>query len=70
MSTESTQVHHVVNHETGHVLGLKDPDQISPGVYDCLGNVSVMHSQFYGCAYNREWPTWNDHNTVVLLAEN
>lgn len=58
--------HHVVNHEVGHTLGLKDPDNTG----HCMGNISVMHSTFYGCSFDREWPTWNDHNTVVLIAEN
>jgi hypothetical protein len=37
----SATYHHVIGHETGHVLGLKDPDYSG----HCLGNVSIMHSR-------------------------
>jgi hypothetical protein len=51
----------IVNHETGHALGLRDG---GPG-YDgtgCTG--SVMHS--YGCS-NEPWPSQADRNSVESL---
>lgn len=54
--------HHIVNHETGHMFGLADPSYGS-----CLGDDSVMHSQFYGCAYTRYWPTSQDRSSVTAL---
>jgi len=50
-----------VNHETGHALGLRDPE--FPG--DCAD--SVMHNQFYNCAYNNA-PTASDLASVLNIA--
>jgi hypothetical protein len=36
--------HYIINHETGHILGLKD----GSGSTDCPG--SIMHSSDYGCS--------------------
>lgn len=55
--------HHTINHETGHVLGLKDPDWWG----QCAD--SVMHSGVYGCT-DREWPSWSDRDKVTRIAEN
>jgi hypothetical protein len=57
---------HVVNHETGHVLGLKDP----PPCLDSGGQTiqSVMHSSYYCAgASNLEWPTTNDRLVVISI---
>ncbi len=51
--------HHIINHETGHVLGLKDPDYYG----QCVD--SVMHSAYYGCGVEREWPSGADRQTVT-----
>lgn len=49
---------HLINHETGHVLGLADG--YKP---DCP--VSVMHPYYYGCPYNYPWPSLDlDHPSV------
>uniref|UniRef100_A0A831X930 ScyD/ScyE family protein n=1 Tax=Thermorudis peleae TaxID=1382356 RepID=A0A831X930_9BACT len=55
--------HHTINHETGHVRGLKDPDWWG----QCAD--SVMHSGVYGCT-DREWPSWSDRDKVTKIAEN
>lgn len=47
---------HTINHETGHVLGLKDGDGTCPG--------SIMHSKVYFCNENLEWPATIDLNSV------
>jgi len=52
--------HHVINHETGHILGLADPPY-----GDC--KVSVMHSAHYGCT-DREWPQSGDRVLVTDIA--
>ncbi len=54
--------HHIINHETGHVLGLKDPDYSG----HCVD--SVMHSTYYGCSTNREWPSPADRQTATTIA--
>jgi hypothetical protein len=54
--------HHIINHETGHVLGLKDPDYSG----HCVD--SVMHSTYYGCSTNREWPSAADRQTAATIA--
>lgn len=57
--------HHAINHETGHVLGLKDPDYIGDCPESQGGEASVMHSQFYyGCTVNLEWPSASDRASV------
>jgi hypothetical protein len=50
---------HVINHETGHVLGLRDGDGTCPD--------SIMHSIYYGCSVNREWPSAGDRSSVQSL---
>lgn len=54
---------HVVNHETGHVLGLAD------GTGSCP--YSIMHPSYYGCPGNGNppWPTGLDHDTVNRLID-
>ncbi len=54
--------HHIINHETGHVLGLKDPNYYG----QCMD--SVMHSTYYGCSTNREWPSAADLQAVGTIA--
>ena len=55
---------HVVNHETGHALGLADG--YAP---DCPSPASVMHPSYYGCgSTNVPWPSLGgDHPTVNQL---
>lgn len=55
---------HQVNHETGHVLGLKDPDYTGHCPVD-----SVMHSLAYGCSQDRQWPSSYDVSSVKTIAE-
>jgi hypothetical protein len=67
--------HHVVNHETGHVLGLRDggPQQPVPGPNPC--QFSIMHPDYYGCNGTGgwpnngqpEWPTSSDRTSVLSL---
>lgn len=54
---------HIVNHETGHALGLTDPGPCS--------NNSVMHETYY-CAGNTNWafPTSADRSSVTTIANN
>lgn len=53
---------HVVNHETGHVLGLADGDGSCPS--------SIMHPGYYGCpGGNPAWPTAGNHATVNRLID-
>lgn len=54
---------HVVNHETGHVLGLADGDDSCP--------YSIMHPSYYGCPGNGNpaWPSDGDHATVNRLID-
>lgn len=56
--------HHVVNHETGHVLGFKDPNFQG----DCV--LSIMHSIYYGCTSNLEWPSDGDIWVGTTIANN
>lgn len=52
---------HVINHETGHVLGLADPG-------GCTGYTSVMHSTRYFCSVDLSWPTVYDRNTAISVS--
>ena len=54
--------HHAVNHETGHILGLKDPNYYG----HCVD--SVMHSKYYGCDADRQWPSGADRTRVTNIA--
>jgi hypothetical protein len=53
---------HVINHETGHILGLKDPNYTG----HCM--TSVMHSIYYGCSSNLQWPSSGDRSKVTNIA--
>ncbi len=63
MTSGSALYHDVVNHETGHVLGFKDPNY-----GDCP--LSVMHSRYYGCASDLEWPSDGDIWVGTTIANN
>lgn len=54
-----------INHETGHVLGLRDP--AGQGT-DC-SVVSVMHNDLYGCNYSVWYPTSSDLAAVTRVAD-
>lgn len=56
---------HVVNHETGHILGLADNDPY----YSC--DYSIMHPAYYYCPDNGRpaWPSAGDHDTVNRLID-
>lgn len=67
---------HVINHETGHAFGLKDPlrdsDDGSGTLHDgqnrieCRGNKSIMEKRFfYNCMYNQQHPRPDDLNEVM-----
>lgn len=67
LSATPLTYHHLVNHETGHMLGLADPGAGDPH-YHCL--YSVMHSIAYGCGTSHEWPTYSDRASVESIATN
>lgn len=52
-----------INHETGHVLGLRDPSGTDCSV------VSVMHNDLYGCSYSVWYPTSADLASVTRVAD-
>ncbi|HYO51654.1 hypothetical protein [Archangium sp.] len=54
-----------INHETGHVLGLRDP--AGQGT-DCAVT-SVMHNDLYGCGYSVWYPTSSDLAAVTRVAD-
>lgn len=66
---------HIVNHETGHVLGLYDggPTATVPGPDPCQS--SIMHPDYYGCNGmggwpdngRPEWPSDSDRNSVLFM---
>ncbi len=62
LTSGPAMAHHIINHETGHVLGLKDPD------YHGQCEDSVMHSLYYGCDVEREWPSPADLRTATEIA--
>jgi hypothetical protein len=58
---------HVINHETGHVLGLADGGPTAPSTADptCPTGGSVMHPSYYGCGTHLIWPSLStDHPAV------
>lgn len=50
---------HLINHETGHVMGLADAPPCEPP--------SVMHNTGHGCEVDLLWPTEDDLNSVDLI---
>lgn len=55
-----------INHETGHILGLKDPDYYG----HCMN--SVMHNNLYasmGCTDPVWYPTASDKSSIVRIAD-
>ncbi len=56
------QYRRVIDHETGHVLGLKDGGPDYDGT-ECTG--SIMHA--YGCDNVPEWPSAEDRASVGAL---
>jgi hypothetical protein len=56
--------HHLINHETGHALGLKDggPGEPDPGPIPC--QASIMHDVFHGCSVDYDYPTNSDRVAV------
>jgi hypothetical protein len=66
VSGYDTRARKFINHETGHVLGLKDPSYNG----HCMN--SVMHNDLYssmGCTDPVWYPTANDKNSVVRIAD-
>ncbi|SEL75114.1 hypothetical protein SAMN05444354_10899 [Stigmatella aurantiaca] len=66
LSTDVTRARKFINHETGHVLGLKDPS----GPNDC--SHSVMHNDLYsnyGCLDKVWYPTPNDVASVTKIQD-
>lgn len=56
---------HVINHETGHVLGLKDGSPSNP----VCNPPSIMHPSYYGCPnFYPYWPTQADRDSVTNLS--
>lgn len=56
--------HHVINHEFGHTLGLSDPPDRSGT--NC--GTSVMHSKYYGCSTDHEFPQSSDMSSATTIA--
>lgn len=67
LSGTTTTYHHLVNHETGHPLGLADPGT-GDSHYQCM--YSVMHSMAYDCSSSLEWPSNSDRTSVESIANN
>lgn len=60
---EAALYNHVINHETGHALGLADPGSCT--------NDSVMHESYYcGGNTNYAYPTTSDQSSVSTIANN
>lgn len=64
----SDEHHTTVNHEFGHVFGLRDPSYTG----DCQNGTSVMHQfNYYGCGqYDIDYPTSQDISAAGSLADN
>jgi len=60
--------HHVINHESGHILGLADPNYPVPGNLCGAYYTSVMHSNYYCGEGDLEWPNGDDRWCVEDLA--
>jgi hypothetical protein len=61
-----TRARKFINHETGHILGLKDPDYNG----HCMN--SVMHNDLYssmGCTDPVWYPTSSDKSSVTRIAD-
>jgi hypothetical protein len=62
----ATERRHIINHETGHALGLDDPsDPDGDGYYEPCTDISIMHRTGY-CPQNTNytWPTQADKDSV------
>ncbi len=59
-----TRARRFINHETGHVLGLRDPSGYGT---DC--SESVMHNVLYGCPSTVWYPTASDKAAVTRIAD-
>lgn len=57
--------HHTIGHEFGHTIGLGDPSDRNGN--DCNWT-SIMHSIYYGCSTDYEWPTSSDRTNVTNTA--
>lgn len=59
---------HVVNHETGHMLGLDDPPEGGP-CGTASEQISVMHPAYnpYFCDTTYPWPQPGDHQAILDL---
>lgn len=69
-STARLRWRHAFNHEVGHALGLRDPEDRLSNPYRsaCRGNNSVMESKFYyNCLYDTAWPSARDRDEVLQI---
>lgn len=67
-STESSWQAHI-NHETGHIIGLRDPGAYEP-TKTCTA--SIMHFRWYcgSSAYSLPYPSSGDFSSVVHIMDN
>lgn len=66
LSGSSALYHHVVNHESGHILGFCDPGASGCATTGCPG--SVMHSAYYGCT-DLQFPSAGDIWVGTTIAD-